>query len=147
MKKHGFTLVELLVTIAIIATLSAILLPNFMGARQKAADSKKIQDMTAMKNALRLYFNDNQVYPGAADNTLYTNLDTTLVPKYMMPVGVGYSYYRTNTGDGFQLCAWLDSGQGDDDINSQVRCGIGTVSVCGNGPGAPVDKWYAVCAN
>lgn len=138
--KRGFTLVELLVTIAIIATLSAILLPNFMGARQKAMDSKKIQDMNMIKTALRTYYNDNQTYPRV---TNVTNIGATLA-SYMQPLDVGYTYFGTNSGDGFELCAWLDSGQGDDDLNSQIRCGIGTTRVCG--VSSSTDKLYVVCA-
>ena len=59
-KKSGFTLIELLVVISIIATLTAILLPNFMGARQRATDSQKKQEMVSIKNALRLFYNDTQ---------------------------------------------------------------------------------------
>lgn len=135
-KRRGFTLVELLVSIAIIATLTAILLPNFMGARERAKDAQKIQDMAAIKNALRMYYNDKQTYPGALDNTLYTNLDT-LLAGYMAPVGVGYSYYRTSNGDGFNLRAWLDSGQGNEDLDSQTRCGVAGAT----------NKLYVVCAN
>jgi prepilin-type N-terminal cleavage/methylation domain-containing protein len=141
--RQGFTLVELLVTISIIATLTAILLPNFMGARQKATDSQKIQDMTSIKNALRMYYNDNQNYPLGSG---ITNVQS-LLAKYMTDTGVGYTYYQTNTGDGFQLCTYLDSGQGDDDVNSQTRCGAPKVSVCGLGVGTTMDKLYVVCAN
>lgn len=141
-KKAGFTLVELLVSIAIIATLTAILLPNFMGARERAKDTQKIQDMAAIKNALRAYYNDYQTYPGDDDDVLDIDIVTTMNdnPKdtvYIQTVGIGYSYYRTNGGDGFNLRAYLDSGQGDDDLNSQTRCGTGT----------SVDKLYVVCAN
>ncbi|MBP6891738.1 type II secretion system protein, partial [Candidatus Shapirobacteria bacterium] len=38
--KRAFTLVELLVVIAIIGILTAIIVPNFMGARERADDSK-----------------------------------------------------------------------------------------------------------
>jgi prepilin-type N-terminal cleavage/methylation domain-containing protein len=140
----GFTLVELLVTIAIIATLSAILLPNFMGARQKAEDSKKIQDMVAIKNALRLYYNDHQSYYGAADNAQYTDLDTGLA-TYMTPVGIGFTYCRTNSGDGFLLYTHLSSSQGTDAVSSQTQCGV-TSPVCGLSVTLPSSSLYFVCA-
>ncbi|MCX6726985.1 MAG: type II secretion system protein [Candidatus Shapirobacteria bacterium] len=135
--KKAFTLVELLVSIAIIATLTAILLPNFMGARERAKDAQKEQDMGAIKSALRLYYNDKQAYPtpvgtgGSLASTFSTYMSA------VTNLGYGYTYEQTNSGDGFLLKVGLDSGQGDDDINSQSRCGIGDT----------VDKLYVVCAN
>ncbi len=61
--KKGFTLIELLVVIAIIAVLTAIALPNYLGIRQRANDSKKKQELVQIKNALRLYYADYQKYP------------------------------------------------------------------------------------
>jgi len=128
-KKVGFSLIELLVVISIIATLTAILLPNLMGARERANDSKRKQDMVAIKTALRLFYNDAQSYPPTA-----TNLGTTLV-AYMptiSDVGFTYSYYQTGTGDGFQLCSGMDSGI-DEAKASQIRCWDSIALVCGAG--------------
>lgn len=131
--KKGFTLVELLVVISIIGTLVAILLPNFMGARERAKDAQKIQDAYAIKNALRMYYNDNQAYPTGTGGTL------AIPTGYMAPVGLGYTYVQKNSGDGFLITIPLDSGQGTEDTDSQRKCGIGI--------GATADKIYAVCAN
>lgn len=61
--KKGFTLIELLVVIAIMAVLIAVALPNYLGIRQRANDSKKKQELAQIKNALRLYYSDYQKYP------------------------------------------------------------------------------------
>ena len=58
---RGFTLIELLIVITIIGTLAGLLFTNFSGARERARDSKRKSDVTQMKNALRLYYNDYQV--------------------------------------------------------------------------------------
>lgn len=127
--KKAFTLVELLVVISIIGTLVAILLPNFMGARERARDAQKIQDAYAIKNALRMYYNDNQAYPTP-------NAGTVVLPtSYMAPSGLGFTYSQTTTDD-FIIRVPLESGQGDEDLNSQTKCGVGAT-----------DKIYAVCAN
>ena len=141
--KKGFTLVELLVVISIIATLTAILLPNLMGARERASDSKKKQDLMAIKNSLRLFYNDTQNYP----NTNAAGLGTTLV-SYMPSIsGIGftYSYNSTNSGDGFQLCVLVDSGA-DEAKASQTQCKDVANNVCGT-PVLANDKLYVVCTN
>jgi type II secretion system protein G len=148
MKKVGFTLIELLVAISIIAILTAILMPNFMGAREKAKDAQKIQDLHAVKNALRMYYNDTQNYPeyDETDGAIFTEegqngstscLDV-LVPEYIPTLsGIGYSYSSSNDNDSFYLWTGLESGRGDEDIDSQLKCGIGSTAasifmVCGN---------------
>lgn len=144
--KKAFTLIELLVSIGIIATLTAILLPNFMGARERARDAQKIQDAGALKNALRMYYNDKQAYPTpAGSNTLDVGMSA-----YTSFNGVGTTnfYRQVNNGDGFQLCVRLENGQGNDDTDSQAKCGAsGPEGVCWMGVGITADKLYVICAN
>jgi prepilin-type N-terminal cleavage/methylation domain-containing protein len=122
--KNGFSLIELLVVISIIGVLAAILMVNLMGARERGRDSQRIQDLNSLKGALRLYYNDNQSYPSGSGCT------TSGV------AGVGYTYTVVDSNNGFLLTVGLESGAGNDDINSQVKCGVAT----------PRDKVYAVCA-
>lgn len=132
MKKSGFTLIELLVVISIIGVLTAVLMMNLVGARERSRDAQKIQDLNSIKNALRLYYNDNQSYPA--------NLSILAVgASYISGLGdtSGWVYSQPNGSDSFRLTVNLEVGAGNQDITSQVECGIGTT----------VDKLYAVCAN
>lgn len=63
----GFTLIELLVVIGIIGVLSALLLPNFMGARERARDAQRKSDIKQIQKALEMYKGDQSApaYPGA----------------------------------------------------------------------------------
>ena len=142
---NGFSLVELLVVISIIAVLTAILTANFMGARERARDAQKIQDLYAIKNALRMYYNDHQSYPDSG----FTSLNSAIGTSYMTALtDVGYTYIRSTDGDGFNLCVNLEAGAGDEDTNSQVKCGSGRdIGVCGLGIGITRDKIFVVCGN
>ncbi len=131
-KNKGFSLIELLVVISIIAIISAFAIPNFMGARDRAKDSAHIADMEAIKNSLRLYYNDHQSYPDVLDTGM-----TGYMPSILNLGYSNFTYTKTNNGDSFNIQLTLDSGQGDDDINSQKKCGIGVT----------VDKLFVVCAN
>lgn len=121
--KKGFTLVELLVVISIIGVLSAILMVNFVGTRERARDSQKIQDLNSIRNALRLYYNDFQSYPVSA-SCGGTCLTSSIGASGYAPgiSGIGYTY--VSDGVGFTLSVGLDVGAGDDDVNSQLRCGV-----------------------
>jgi len=56
--KQGFTLIELLIVIAIIAILSAILLPVFAQAREKARTSTCLSNVKQLSNAVLMYAQD-----------------------------------------------------------------------------------------
>jgi prepilin-type N-terminal cleavage/methylation domain-containing protein len=65
--KKAFTLIELIVVIAITAVLLAVAIPNLLGARERARDAARKQEMNELKNALRLYYNDFQQYPASSN--------------------------------------------------------------------------------
>jgi len=41
--------------------LTTVLVMNFVGTRERSRDAQKIQDLNSLKNALRMYYNDNQI--------------------------------------------------------------------------------------
>jgi prepilin-type N-terminal cleavage/methylation domain-containing protein len=61
----AFTLIELLIVVAIIAILAAIAVPNFLEAQTRSKVSRMLADMRSIATALEAYQVDNNKYPPA----------------------------------------------------------------------------------
>ena len=62
-KKDGFTIIELLVVVAIIGMLSSLILLQIQEARAKARDVQREQDIKNIQSSMALYVVNNQTYP------------------------------------------------------------------------------------
>jgi len=65
--KNGFTLIEILVVIFIIALLLAVTQVSLSSARAKARDITRLSNVRQAQNALELYFYNKNIFP-IADN-------------------------------------------------------------------------------
>lgn len=74
-KRHAFTLIELLIVVAIIAILAAIAVPNFLEAQMRAKVSRVRTDLRTVATALESYYVDNNRYPPQP----FTNGDTLVL--------------------------------------------------------------------
>jgi len=61
--KNGFTIIELIVVVAIIAVLASIVIFNVNGYINKAKDAKRVGDLKQIQKALELYKMDHGGYP------------------------------------------------------------------------------------
>ena len=66
MTKRGFTLIEMMIVLAVIGTLVAVIVPRVSGMTMKAKDSKRKADLKAIQLALETFFEDNGYYPQSA---------------------------------------------------------------------------------
>lgn len=62
-KSFAFTLIEILIVVAIIVILSAIAVPNFLGAQAWARTSRAMSDMRSLATAVNCYMVDYNVTP------------------------------------------------------------------------------------
>jgi type II secretion system protein G len=76
--ERGFTLIEMMIVVAIIAILVAILVPNFMRARAQAQTAACEGNLKEIATALELYQTDHEAYPDAPSPTNVTLTDTNL---------------------------------------------------------------------
>ena len=61
--RKGFTLLALLIVVAIIGILAAIAIPQFSAYRAKAYDGSAQSDLRNFKTQMESAFADNQAYP------------------------------------------------------------------------------------
>lgn len=66
-KRRGFTLVELMVVMAIIATLLTIALPRYFGSIEHSKEVTLRQSLSVMRDAIDKYHSDHDKYPNTLD--------------------------------------------------------------------------------
>ena len=81
-KDAGFTLVEIMIVVAIIALLASIAVPNFLRSRKRSQATQILQDLRVLDAAVDLYAIENSkntgFNPGFADLKNYLKTGTRL---------------------------------------------------------------------
>jgi prepilin-type N-terminal cleavage/methylation domain-containing protein len=75
-QKQGFTLIEILIVVAIIAILASVVLVGLGPTQQQGRDARRLSDLREVQTALELYYNKNGVYP---DGSTWGVMTTALV--------------------------------------------------------------------
>ncbi len=121
--QHGFTLVEIMIVVAIIALLAAIAVPNFLRARKRSQATRILEDLRIIDSAIDQYAIENNKSGGA-------NVNWTDIQAYLKNGSVIY-----NSG-GSDLLGNLYSGYSVDSIPKLSATSFGKLSDV-----APSDFW------
>src|SRR3989344_3350601 len=124
----GFTLVELLVVMAVIGILASIVIVAIDPREriQDARDTKKREELLQVKNALQIYYNDNNDYPTATEVSGCVAPCVNLAPTYMRQIPAGYTtdwFYSNVPTSEYRAGAVLDNpSAADNDDDTRTKC-------------------------
>lgn len=133
MRRHAFTLIELLIAIGIIGLLAVLIIVTLGSARAKSRDAKRLADLESFRQALQLALGQQGAYPPgtnvslgttgyqaicaqgntvkfAADATI-TNCDADKIYMANVPLGPvphPYVYNTTSITTHFRICTALE---------------------------------------
>lgn len=92
--KKGFTLIEMLIVIAVIGVLASLTLPAINNARSKARDTRRIADLHSIRTVLETYVNEKATYPkDIYDSSIF---NAGVIPND--PLGGEYMYKKSASG-------------------------------------------------
>ncbi len=87
MNRRAFTLIELLIVVAIIGILAAAALPHFLNAKIKATQTSLRYDMRSIASALNMYMIDNGGHvPRTSRDNMPSVMEGSIIPELTTPV-------------------------------------------------------------
>jgi prepilin-type N-terminal cleavage/methylation domain-containing protein len=95
-KRAGFTLVEIMIVVAIIALLAAIAVPGFLRARKRSQASRIINDLRLIDSAIDQYAIENNKLTGS---TILVNQWTQYLKKGTPLYNSGKDLFSNDYGD------------------------------------------------
>jgi type II secretion system protein G len=138
-KKHAFSLIELMIIIAILGVLTTLISGNFISSLKKGRDARRKADLEQVQRALEMYYEDKKSYPtfnifqSANYSLCETKIDTdcgtekTYMQKIPTDPVSGNNYVYVSSGQSYQLYSCiennLDQGPGVKQTGYGQNCG------------------------
>lgn len=133
-RKLGFTLIELVVAMAIIAVIAGTIWGNFFPSLRKGRDTRRKEDLQSIARALELYYNDSGSYPNSTNPLpnwgLAFNNPSNQSVIYMQKLpndpsypNKSYCYLSDNNGTYYKIYADLENMNDAEVFSTEVACG------------------------
>jgi len=110
----GFTLIELVVVLAILGILLALAVPRYLGARKRAFKAEADNILQEVKTLSWAYFQEYDVFPSNTDNI-----------GFQMPAGSAWNTPGVSGGAGSSSAiTWSIVGNGQKAVGSNDVCSV-----------------------
>ena len=110
-KSKGFTLIEMLIVMVIIAVLAAIVLPRILSARQRANEANARQTLSELRTAVQNFQADTGLYPTALAGVVATAapsnglaVEGTATASRSLTASYWHGPYMENAEQGVPTC-------------------------------------------
>ena len=133
-KNYAFTLIELIIVIAILGILSSLISGNFITSLKKGRDTKRKNDLDQVQKALEMYYEDNNEYPATVPfpGELCHPTGGCSTQNYMFNIPqdpkTDYTYfYESSDQTYYKIYSYIendqDEGPGVNQVGYGVSCG------------------------
>ena len=137
-KRSGFTLIEILIVVVIIAMLASTVLIGLSSVSKKGRDARRISDMKSVQAGLELYFTKNGCYPTSSGCNGSGAMGWSALQAALQSAGIGVNnvpndprsglnYLYGSNGNSYQLGAQLEDNtntalNSSDHTNGLIDC-------------------------
>ena len=122
-KNYGFTIIEILVSVGLIALLSTMGITGFQAITRGGRDALRKTELEKIRSALEIYKSDYGFYPEADAEG-----NAGLPPQYMSNYPIDPKspdsryYYIRRTELTYELCAHLENGDNSEFCDDATAC-------------------------